>query len=151
MPSLQDPRFRGESAYNNKPDKNPMTDQTETPTPPPKKPSIKSAFSPGKAHEKPALFNPDEMDIYCNKVTKETFIFHLQEIDYEALDHAEYNHKNYSVTVFMKDGTSIDLGVKIQWLIRPYFSKAEELQIVQTKDGEAINGTFIPLSHKGKK
>ena len=56
----------------------------------------------------------------------------------------------YTVDVFLKDGRVLDLGVKIQWLIRPYFSKAEEVQIVRTKDGEAVDGTFIPMTHKGK-
>lgn len=114
-----------------------------------KQDSIKGAFQPGKAKEKPSLFMPDEMDIYCNKVTKEAFIFHGKTIDYATLDHMEYDHKTYQVDVFMKDGSVLDLGVKIQWLIRPYFSKAEEVQIVRTKDGEAVDGTFIPLIHKG--
>lgn len=116
--------------------------------------SIKGAFKPGSAGDKgsgaPALFKPEEMDIYCNKITKETFIFHGKTVDYDALDHMVYDPEDYSVDVIMKDGSSIDLGVKIQWLIRPYFTKAEEVQIVQTKDGEAINGTFIPIKHKGK-
>lgn len=113
-----------------------------------KKDSIKGAFRPGEAKEKPSLFLPDEMDIYCNKITKETFIFHGKTIDYDSLDHMEYDHKDYSVDVHLKNGMIYDLGVKIQWLLRPYLSKAEEVQIVQTKDGEAINGTFIPLIHK---
>ncbi len=117
------------------------------------KTSIKDAFKPGEksaAKAGPVLFTADEMDIYCNKITKEAFIFHAKTINYDELERMEYNHKDYSVTVFKKDGTAIDLGVKIQWLIRPYFSKAVEVQIVQTKDGTAVNGTFIPLSHKGK-
>ena len=113
--------------------------------------SIKDAFKPGDASGKAVLFSPDEMDIYCNKVTKETFIFHAKEIDYDSLDRMEYDPKDYSVTIFKKDGTVLDLGVKIQWLIRPYFTKAEEIQIVQTKDGNAVNGTFLPITHKDKK
>lgn len=124
-----------------------MTDKTTGK----KKGSIKSAFGPGKGPEKPSLFLPDEMDIFCNKVTKEAFIFHAKDIDYDSLERMEYDQNDYSVTVFRKDGTSVDLGVKIQWLIRPYFSKAMEVQIVQTKNGEAVNGTFIPLTHKPKK
>jgi hypothetical protein len=119
-----------------------------------KKGSIKSAFTPGKsgggsAGGKPVLFMPDEMDIYCNKVTKETFIFHGKTIDYESLERLEYDPKTYTVDVFKKDGSVMDLGVKIQWLIRPYFTKAQEIQIVQTKDGKSINGTFLPITHKG--
>ena len=114
------------------------------------KDSIKGAFKPGKAGDKRVLFMPDEMDIYCNKITKEAFIFHGKTLDYDTLERMEYDHKTYEVDVFLKDGTVLDLGVKIQWLIRPYFSKAEEVQIVRTKDGEAVDGTFIPLSHKSK-
>ena len=122
-----------------------MTDDKKT-----KKGSIKDAFTPGKVVDRLSLFRPDEMDIYCNKVSKETFIFHGKDVDYESLERLEYDPKNYSVTVFKKDGTVLDLGVKVQWLVRPYFSKATEVQIVQTKDGKAINGTFLPITHKTK-
>jgi hypothetical protein len=117
----------------------------------PKKGSIKDVFLPGKAVDRSVLFQPDEMDIYCNKVTKETFIFHGKDVDYETLERLEYNPKTYAVTVFRKDGSTLDLGVKVQWLVRPYFSKATEVQIVQTKDGKAINGTFLPITHKTTK
>ncbi len=115
------------------------------------KDSIKGAFEPGEAKDKPSLFLPDEMDIYCNKMTKESFIFHGKTIDYDTLERMEYDANDYSVDVFLKDGSVLDLGVKIQWLIRPYFTKAEEIQIVRTKDGEAVDGTFIPITHKDKK
>lgn len=90
------------------------------------------------------------MDIYCNKVTKETFIFHSKTIDYKNLDFLEYDPEDYSVDVHMKDGRVLDLGVKIQWLVRPYFANAEIIQIVQTKNREPIDGTFVPLKHKGQ-
>ena len=116
--------------------------------PPEHKDSIKDAFRPGEARTRPSLFLPDEMDIYCNKITRETFIFHGKTIDYDSLDHMVYHHGDYTVDVILKDGRVMDLGVKIQWLIRPYFSKAEEVQIIQTKEGKAVNGTFVPLIHK---
>ena len=111
---------------------------------------ITGAFAPGEAKGKPSLFLPDEMDIYCNKITKETFIFHGKAVDYDMLERMEYDPGDYSVDVLLKDGRVLDLGVRIQWLIRPYFTKAEEIQIVQTKDGEAVNGTFVPITHKSK-
>lgn len=115
--------------------------------------SMKKDWDPKGASggKKPALFTPEEMDIYCNKVTREVFIFHGKAIDYEKIDHLEYNAKDHSVDVVMKDATRLDLGVKIQWLVRPYFTKAQEIMIVQTKDGESINGTNVPLKHKEKK
>ncbi len=115
--------------------------------------SMKKDWDPkGKSgSSKPALFKPEEMDIYCNKVTREVFIFHGKKVDYDTLDYLEYNAKDHSVDVVMKDGKRLDLGVKIQWLVRPYFTKAPEIMIVQTKDGESINGTNVPLKHKEKK
>ena len=128
-----------------------MSDQdTDQPDKKPRK-RAKDAFAPGKAGEKQALFTAKEMDIYCNKVTKETFICHSKTIDYKNLDFLEYDPEEYSVDVHMKDGRVLDLGVKIQWLVRPYFANAEIIQIVQTKNREPIDGTFVPLKHKGQK
>ena len=114
-----------------------------------KAPSIKSAFKPGKAAGKPALFTSDEMDIYCNKVTLETYVFHGKDVDYTPIAYLEYDPKEKRVDVVMKDNTRIDLGVKIQWLVRPYFTKTKEVSIVQTKNREPIDGTVVPLIHKG--
>ena len=50
----------------------------------------------------------------------------------------------------LTDNTRLDLGVKIQWLVRPYFTKVQEVSIVQTKDREPIDGTVVPLIHKGQ-
>ncbi|MGH1398487.1 MAG: hypothetical protein ACRBCT_04660 [Alphaproteobacteria bacterium] len=113
------------------------------------KPSIKSAFQPGKAAGKPALFTSDEMDIYCNKVTLETYIFHGKDVDYDPIAYLEYDKAEKRVDIVMKDNTRMDLGVKIQWLVRPYFTKAKEVSIVQTKGREPIDGTVVPLIHKG--
>ncbi len=95
-----------------------------------------------------ALFTPEELDIYVNKMTLEAYIFHGKAVDYDMLERLEYNPKKHTVEVVKKDGTRLDLGVKIQWLVRPYFSKAEEINVVQTKDGKSINGVVLPISHK---
>ena len=113
--------------------------------------TIKKDWSAGAAGKSTdALFTSDELDIYVNKITLEAYIFHNKELDYDNLDRLEYDQKDYSVDVVKKDGTRINLGVKIQWLIRPYFTKAQEINIVQTKNGESINGVVIPLKHKEK-
>ncbi|MCC7305479.1 MAG: hypothetical protein IT558_04375 [Alphaproteobacteria bacterium] len=101
-----------------------------------------------KQSEKPVLFKPEELDIYCNKVTLEAYIFHGKNVDYDSIDHLEYDHREHIVDVFLKDGTVMDLGVKIQWLVRPYFSRAQEINIVQTKNGESIDGRIMPLVHR---
>ena len=116
------------------------------------KTTIKKDWEPGAAGRPVGvLFKPDELDIYVNKVTLEAFIFHGKEIDYDNLDHLEYDPLDHGIDVVKKDGSVMDLGVKIQWLVRPYFTRAEEIRIVRTKDGESIDGTVIPLIHKGKK
>ncbi len=114
------------------------------------KSSIKSAFKPGSAQDKPALFKPDEMDIYCNKITLETFIFHGKDVNYDPIAYLEYDPSEKTVDVVMKDSTRMDLGVTIQWLVRPYFTKAKEISIVQTKNREPIDGAVVPLIHKGQ-
>ncbi len=112
--------------------------------------TMKDAFSPTKTASSGALFKPDEMDIYVNKLTMEAYIFHAKPVA-QDIDHLIYDSKNHQVTVIKKDGTQLDLGVKIQWLVRPYFTKAREVGIVQTKDGEALDGFMVPLIHKDSK
>ncbi len=92
-----------------------------------------------------ALFKPDELDIYANKLTYETYIFHGKVIDYEPIDHLEYNPDDYSVNVVLQNGSKQDLGVKIQWMMRPYFTKAQEISIVRTNDGQSVDGKTVPL------
>ncbi len=126
-------------------------DKDDDKAPKSKDSSMKGAFAPGAAGGAVgALFTPEEMDIYTNKVTLEAYIFHGKEVDYSVLDHLVYDSEDYSVTVVRKDGSKTDLGVKIQWLVRPYFTKATEVSIVQTKDGESINGVVLPLKHKNE-
>lgn len=113
------------------------------------KDALRKEFAPGQSGEPlEALFKPEEMDIYVNKLTLASYIFHGKPIDYKSLERLEYDPKDHSVDVVRKDGTRLDLGVKIQWLVRSYFTKSTEIHIVQTKDGESIDGTTVPLVHK---
>ena len=105
----------------------------------------------GGTPEHEVLFTPEELDIYVNKVTLEAYIFHGKDVEYAILERLEYDPQDYSVTVVKKDGTMLDLGVKIQWLVRAYFTRAKEVSIVQTKNGESINGIVLPLIHKEAK
>jgi hypothetical protein len=115
-----------------------------------KKGTIKQEWESGSGSDL-VLFKPEEMDIYVNKVTLEAYIFHSKTIDYAGLERLEYDPADHSVVVIRKDGVRMDLGVKIQWLVRPYFTKAQEINIVQTKDGKSIDGVIVPLVHKAKK
>lgn len=107
-----------------------------------------SASKSWAAGGKPALFAPDELDIYCNKVTVEAFVFHAKPVDYAGIAHMEYDHKTHTVDVVMKNGKVLDLGVGIEWVVRPYFSKAKEVCMAQTKDGISLAGTVVSLKHK---
>ncbi len=101
----------------------------------------------GKASD--ALFGPDDFVIYVNKITLDGYIFHGQAFG-DMFERLDYDWADQSVTVYKKDGTSLDLGSKIQWLIRPYFKKLQEIAIVQTKDGESIEGFIVPIQHLNK-
>jgi|GEM_PF-4506696 len=93
-----------------------------------------------------ALFTADELDIYVNKITGENYIFYGKKID-AALQKFEYDHKECRINVIMEDGREMDLGIRIQWLIRPYIKKAREIAFVRTKDGEALEGLMVPVTH----
>lgn len=94
-----------------------------------------------------SYMKPEEFDIYVNKLTMETYIFHGKKME-QDVDYLEYDATDHSVTVVKKDGAQLDLGVKIQWLIRPYFTKTREISIVQTKDGHVVDGYIVPLIHR---
>ncbi len=108
--------------------------------------SVKADFDSDSA-KKQSLFKPEEMDIYVNKSTRDAYIFYGKTIDKE-IEKLVYDPQDHSVTVVMKNGIEMDLGVKIQWLVRPYFTKAGEIFIVQTKNGETVDGFSVPLEHK---
>ncbi|WP_417436293.1 toll/interleukin-1 receptor domain-containing protein [Hoeflea sp.] len=93
------------------------------------------------------LFGPDDFGIYVNKATMDGYIFHGKPLG-NSIEKLIYYTESQSVAVLMKDGTMLDLGSKIQWLIRPYFSKLSEISIVQTKDGESIEGFIVPIEQK---
>lgn len=99
----------------------------------------------------PKLFLPEELDIFVNKLTLESYIFHGKEINYENIKHLEYDPKDHSVDVVNKDNTRYDLGVKVQWLVRPYFTKSKEINIVRTVERKAVDGIVVPIIHKDKK
>ena len=92
----------------------------------------------------PALFNSEELDIYCNKETGEAHIFYGKKISLEIKE-ARFFNSNQSMVVVYKNGDTFDLGVKIQWLVRPYISRATEISFVRTKNREPVEGEIVPL------
>lgn len=99
-------------------------------------------------HTTGQLFKPGDFDIYVNKVSGEVYIFHGPKLNYHVA-YLEYDYAEHWVAVVLKDGTRLDLGARIQWLIRPHWERCETLYIVQTKDGEAIDGVEVPLKKVG--
>jgi len=107
------------------------------------KPGQESEYVPARGTTG-RVFMPNEVDLFANKKTKETYIFHGKVIDYN-ISHLVYVPEDHSVIVVMNDGTRLDLGVKLQWLVRPYFLKAREVFIVRTEDKKSVDGTVVPL------
>jgi len=97
------------------------------------------------------LFAPDDLDIYVNKVTGETFIFHGKVVDHAAISHLEYHYQDNWVAVVRKDGRRLNLGVHIQSLVRPYWREAKEVQMIRTHQGKSIEGRTLPLRKFGVK
>lgn len=93
------------------------------------------------------LFYPDELDLYSNKITHETYIFHSKEVNYSKISHFVYNNETWDCIVFMKNGDLLDLGIKIEWLVRPYLERAKFVQIVRTRKGISIDGSAFRLEH----
>lgn len=77
------------------------------------------------------VYQPDEVDIYCNKVTFECWIFHEKDIDKEILWAVLYEEQR-RLCFIMNDGGKLDLGVELQHLVFPHFVKAKQVSIVQT-------------------
>lgn len=94
----------------------------------------------------PVFFGPKDFDIYINKVTLDAYIFHGQKLEHD-IERLDYDHADQSIVIVKKDGKRYDLGTKVQWLIRSYFRKLNEIAIVQTKDGESIDGFMVPIHH----
>lgn len=110
----------------------------------------KTAF-PNPPNVSGVLFAPDDLDIYVDKVTREAFIFHGKVVDHAAISHLEYHYQDNWVAVVRKDGRRLNLGVHIQWLVRPYWREAKEVKMVRTHQGKSIEGRTIPLKKFGVK
>lgn len=120
-----------------------MADENE----PPKSASAKSDWNAGIGAKPRAFFKPEDFDIYVNKLTGDTYIFHGPPLPF-PVDRLEFSAADNRVTVYTKDGQAIDLGVKVQWLVRPYFKRAKTVFIVQTKNGKSIDGVEVPMTVK---
>ncbi len=109
--------------------------------------SIKGDWGTSQRSSRKVLFEKSEFDIFCDREMGETFIFYGKELPC-TVDYLEYNAENQRVTVFTTDGQQLDLGTRIQWLIRPYFAKAQIIVMARTKNGKVIEGFEVPLKIK---
>lgn len=107
-----------------------------------------SSWGTGMGKGRTVLFDdPNAVDIYCDRNKNVNYIFHLQPLDC-TIDYMEYDHDTQCITVFTTDGQKLDLGVRIQWLVRPYIARAQELLVIQTKDGKMVDGVAVNLRIK---
>ncbi len=102
----------------------------------------------GSGSGRTSLFaSPKDFDIYCDRAKGINYIFHQCELNY-TIDHLEYDHDTQRITVYSNDGQSLDLGAKIQWLVRPYIAKDQNIFVVRTKNGVVIDGVQVYLKVK---
>ncbi len=115
---------------------------------PPAPPSMGKDWGSGFGSGRKALFdNPDDFDIFCDRERNVNYIFHGPDLNC-TIDHLEYNPETQRITVFTNDSQRLDLGARIEWLVRPYIGKEQYLFIVQTKDGVPIEGVEVHLRIK---
>jgi len=123
-------------------------DNAEQPIPSKKSPtSIKGDWGTSLRSQRKVLFEKSEFDIFCDREMGETFIFYGKELPFTVTS-LEYNPENQRVTVFTNDGQQLDLGTRIQWLIRPYFAKPQIIVMARTKNGKVMEGFEVPLKIK---
>lgn len=112
-----------------------------------KQPSTKgmgSEWSSGIAKHKKLFENLADFDIYCDRQNNQNYIFHAGQLNC-TVDYLEYNPDTQRITVFTNDGQKLDLGTRIQWLIRPYIAKDQTIFIVRTENREMKEGIQVPL------
>ncbi len=109
-------------------------------------PPVERVRPPG---DLPVLFEPSELDIYVKKDTLESFIFHGKVIDYN-IKRVVLDPDEHWMIVEMKDGRRLDLGVAIQWLVRPYLMRSSEITICRTENGQSRDGVVVPLHVRGR-
>ncbi len=111
-------------------------------------PSMGKDWGSGFGSGRKALFdNPNDFDIYCDRDRDINYIFHGPDLNC-TIDHLEYDPDTQRITVFTNDSQRLDLGARIEWLVRPYIGKEQFLFIVQTKDGVPVEGVEVHLRIK---
>lgn len=86
----------------------------------------------------------EDFDIYCDRQAGQNYIFHAGALNC-TVEYLEYDPQTQRITVFTNDGQKLDLGTRIQWLIRPYIAKDQNIFIVRTENREMKEGIQVPL------
>lgn len=94
----------------------------------------------------PVLFQPDDIDILANEKAGEVYFYHAGALP-GAVARLEYDHVDHSVTVCFADGRKMDLGVKIQSLVRGAVESAAEIMIARTENRRILGETIVPVVH----
>lgn len=126
-----------------------MSDEEKKMNGTPKSPkSMGDDWGSGFGSGRTKLFEkPEDFDIYCDRKNGINYIFHGPELGC-TIDHLEYDPETKRITVITNDHQRLDLGVRIQWLVRPYIAKEQDLFIIRTENGESIDGVEVPLRIK---
>lgn len=91
------------------------------------------------------LFAPSQLDIFVKKtLPPQVWIFHGKEINLRLV-RLDYHPQEHWVCVHSEDGSSLDLGVKIRWLIRPFWEDATEVIVARTEQGRVVEQVVLPL------
>lgn len=110
--------------------------------------SMRSAWGDGSGSGRTKLFQTqDEFDIYCDREKGINYIFHGPELNC-TIDYLEYDEDTNHITVVTNDRQKFDLGARIEWLVRPYIAKEQNIFIMRTEKGEVIDGVEVPLKMK---
>lgn len=105
---------------------------------------IGKEWSTSLSKTKPLFARTEDFDIYCDRQAGQNYIFHAGELNC-TVEYLEYDPQTQRITVFTNDGQKLDLGTRIQWLIRPYIAKDQNIFIVRTENREMKEGIQVPL------
>jgi hypothetical protein len=97
----------------------------------------------------PVLFVPDDIDVLANQKAGEVYFYHAGALP-GAVVQLEYDHADHSVTVCFADGRKMDLGVKIQSLVRGSVESATEIMMSRTENRRILSETIVPVVHVNK-
>lgn len=123
-------------------------EEKELETPPKSPKSMGEDWGLGLGSGRARLFaRPEDFDIYCDRENGINYIFHGPELDC-TIDHMEYDHDTQRIEVITNDRQRMDLGARVQWLVRPYIARDQYLFIIRTENGEPIDGVEVHLTIK---